>query len=98
MHLLSGKVFLETPTVYGEQGDFDPLNDDGTALRLLAHFGFDVTRMGPSITVAGMFAGGLLVDVEERLENHQGDAARALRYAITRAAAAIAVESSRADH
>ena len=68
--------------------DWNPLTDDGDALRLAAHLGIDVLQrcVGGRCSIA-IAPGG--EPAEEFLIDHGGDRLPATRLAIVRAAAAI---------
>ncbi len=78
-----GRYGLVTTDVYGRHGpEFDPLNDDGDALRLAVRLSLlvDVTAFSVTAMVNGVISAK---------EKHNGDPYAATRRAITRAAAAI---------
>ncbi|MDH2244856.1 hypothetical protein N5J76_03140 [Pseudomonas sp. GD03855] len=67
-----------------EKGFFNPLHDDGEALRLAVELRLDIAI---NLYVVDVFSGGLDDFIRERCRD--GDAANATRRAIVRAAAAI---------
>ena len=84
-------VFHDEPSEYARRY-FNPLRDDGDALRLAVKLGFDVcidTRIerNPDTQVIGFIGDG--ADTFDVIESH-GDPYAATRRAIVRAAAALA--------
>lgn len=73
---------------------WNPLIDDGQALRLAQHVGMNLmfaNVVGMSVAAAGFEDGSGHARVEI-IEQHDGDAMKATRYAIVRAAAAVGKE------
>lgn len=84
---INGPEFI----IHGENpATWNPLTDDGDALRLAVKIGLEVfTRQGMSGDITTV-AVPQEMDIESIHERHKGDAMKATRLAITRAAAAMA--------
>ena len=76
----------------GQTCEWNPLNDDGDALRLAVKLGLDVEMHGCTAPLSFACAFDCMRNIAEEVEADDGDPYAATRRAIVRAAAAIGRE------